>query len=283
MNQIAIDEYLERYEARMKYDRIFCQYEVYQDDNLLLRIVKYVCRLLAARTRNLESRKALSEIFSILDTIADIPCCYKDTLKVKLNYYQRDFQIILDYCKMFLSFRMADGSSGEYGLDYVLINSAALFENFMGQFLDTHLNGWDVKLKATSYMAKDVQGDLFRYENDFLLTNKISHEIVIGDTKYKMIDLMDRLNHYGVSHGDLYQMISYAVRRGAHFVLLLYPGLCSDEIGMRSFFIRDEFSNKEISFFAVKVPLDTVSAEVMARNVLEVLDLKIHRNVNTAE
>jgi len=257
--RIDFSQHIRHNDGRGRHDRIYCRYEVYQEDNLLLRIVKHVCRVLAVRTRVFESRRIISEIFSILDTISDKPCSYNDTLRVKLNYYQQDFKIILNYCKMFLSFRMADSSSGDYGMDYVLINTADLFESFVTQFLKKNLPQWEVKAKKTSYMANDSIGKLFQYENDFLLVNKENNRVIIGDSKYKEIDLKDRSSHFGISHSDLYQMISYAIHRASNAVILVYPGTGSEGSHNASFTIKDSLSGKDICITAIKIRMDSDS------------------------
>jgi 5-methylcytosine-specific restriction enzyme subunit McrC len=248
-----------------RYDRIACKFELYQEDNLLLRIIKYVCRLLSKRTKNLDSRKYLAEIISLLDVVTDVPCSYKDSLVIKLNNFQQDFKQILDYCKMFLSFRMADGSSGEYGIDHVLIDTADLFERFVGGFLKNSLKEWEVQTKKGGHLIYDSQGNLFLYENDILLSHCQSGKVIIGDTKYKLIDFNSRSKHFNISHSDIYQMISYAVRRGASSILLIYPGIKNEKTNIDFSFIN-ELSKQPITIRVIKIIMDTCDEDALLRS-----------------
>ncbi|MBK6989184.1 MAG: hypothetical protein IPH33_13750 [Bacteroidetes bacterium] len=53
-------------------------------------------------------------------------------------------------------------------------------------------------------------------------------ELLIIDTKYKIRSNDDGLKA-GVSQSDLYQMVSYAIRRNCKNVLLLYPYMESSQ------------------------------------------------------
>ncbi|MCP5485091.1 MAG: hypothetical protein H7A22_06125 [Spirochaetales bacterium] len=256
--RISFKEHLRQNLSRGRYDRVFCRFELYQEDNLFLRIVKRVTRLVLARTKNSGTRRNLSEIIAFLDPVADVPCTYRDALRVKLNVFQRDLRPVLDYCKMFLSFRMAQGSAGDYGIDQVFIDTAELFERFLGGFLKKHLAGWDVRTKQRSYLASDSAGDLFGYENDILLVPPGGNNPIVVDAKYKSVDLSERSKHYGITHGDLYQLISYAVARNSTDVRLIYPGT-EDGVSDVTFDVNSSMIDESIAVRALKFPMTTTN------------------------
>jgi len=56
-----------------------------------------------------------------------------------------------------------------------------------------------------------------------LLENRLTGKQLIIDTKYKLRDRESTNAKQGISQSDLYQMISYALRRETDQVILLYP------------------------------------------------------------
>lgn len=256
--------------GRGRQDRIFCQHELFQEDNLLLRIIKYVCRKVLPKTRNIESRKLLNESIALLDGVSDKSCSFSDSLKVKLNTFQRSYKPVLDYCKMFLSYSSSQGAFGNYSIDHVLINTAELFERFVSGIFQAHLPGWKVESRKQGYMARDEHGGIFKYENDILLTSEAMKKTVICDMKYKIIDLNNRAEHYGISSGDLYQMISYATARSVKNVILIYPGI-GKESSLARFEVHRAGSQQTIDIAAIQIPMLNKDGEAMVSGFREFL------------
>ena len=224
---------------------------------MLYRIIKYVSRLLIDRTKVYENQQRLKQILLILDDVTFQACSFRDCLKVKLNYYQQEYASTLDYCKMFLSFSMPNEESGEYGIDYFLINMPDLFERFVAGYLERELGeNAIVEPKKSIYLAQDWHGDIFKIENDILVT--IHNKLYVVDVKYKVLNLGDRENKYGISQNDIYQMISYAIRRDTDQIVMIYPGHSSEGIaeGMR-FSVMNELSDLAIEIRAVLLQMDT--------------------------
>lgn len=69
----------------------------------------------------------------------------------------------------------------------------------------------------------------FPIKNDMLLSSHSGKKQLIVDTKYKIRPKDQRDKKGGVSQTDLYQMISYALRRNTNQVLLIYPNKYGQE------------------------------------------------------
>jgi 5-methylcytosine-specific restriction enzyme subunit McrC len=272
--------------ASGRHDRIACSFELYQEDNQLNRIIKYVCKLLMSRTSAFENRRLLSTCLARLEDASNSPCSYRDCFKVKLNAYQQDYRTILDYCKMFLSFRTATVSSGEYGIDHVLIPSAVLFESFVAGYLRNLLsNNCTVEVKKRGFIAQEGGQDIFQYENDFLLRYNDGKPPIVGDAKYKIVDLSDRANKYGISQSDIYQMISYAVCREAENILLVYPGTQATCVETRNLSVKDNRCSRSIRIAICLVPMDiadrTEDSEIIPPWIADLNDVHAETPVQT--
>jgi 5-methylcytosine-specific restriction enzyme subunit McrC len=152
-------------------------------------------------------------------------------------------------------------------MDYV-------FEDFIFGFMETQLNNIE-GLKNLKYQKSDLYLAQL-YENEQIVKDKVfnlQHDIyfeymkkkIIADTKYKIIydpdnDTKDPDYKHGVSQADLYQLVSYAIRRKATDLYLLYPETLSERHSNKieksvKFVIKDEFANKEIAVNIAKVPI----------------------------
>ena len=89
----------------------------------------------------------------------------------------------------------------------------------------------------------------------FLLTNKKTGEQIIVDTKYKpRWDLEKSDSKKGISPSDMYQMISYAYRRGTDKVLLIYPNTSEKLADDSVFLINKGTKDETIKIKAIDVP-----------------------------
>jgi len=253
---------------RARFDRFNCIYEVFQEDCLFSRILKYVATVVRSRARAHVNVTLLTELLMRLDDVQDQRCSYLDCLKVRLNRYQKDFAPILQYCEMILSFRMADASTGAYGVDYYLVDTNALFERFVAGYLKAECGkNWVVKPKRRGYLARDDAGNLFQYENDALLKSRRDSERIIVDMKYKSVDLANRVAKYGIAQEDLYQMLAYATRRGIPHVLLVYPGCGEGSTPHRRLVVDNALAGKQIRITACQIPMDSTDREAIRKDL----------------
>jgi 5-methylcytosine-specific restriction enzyme subunit McrC len=245
---------------RARHDRFNCVYEIYQEDCLFSRILKHVATLVRSRARSKQNITLLTEILMRLDEVQDQRCRYPDCLRVRLTRYQHDFIPILQYCMLFLSFRMANASAGDYQVDYYLINTNELFERFVAGYLKaTCSDNWIVKPKIRGFLAHDDAGKIFQYENDALLTSRRDHRRILVDMKYKIVDFDNRKEKYGISQNDLYQMIAYATKRGIPDVLLIYPGCGLQSTSFRHFKVENSLGGHPIRITACRIPMDNTN------------------------
>jgi 5-methylcytosine-specific restriction enzyme subunit McrC len=109
-----------------------------------------------------------------------------------------------------------------------------VFEDFFAGYIsDNFQNDWKVEYqKSEKYLATNEQGKkVFKLQHDIFLTSRVRPDLkIIVDTKYKIRDINFKNDlKRGIVQADLYQMVSYAVKRGCSDILLVYPNL-SDKI-----------------------------------------------------
>jgi 5-methylcytosine-specific restriction enzyme subunit McrC len=225
-------------------------------------------------SQRVENKNLLSDILFILDDVSDTRVTYLDCEKVHLNPLYEDLSVVLDYCKLFLSNSVTYSYKNQFQVFAFLLPMEYIFEDFILGFIERHFKKID---GIANLMGQ--KSDLFLaslYENDVLVKNQVfnlKHDIyfeykgkkIIADTKYKIIYSTNQANQnydfkHGVSQNDLYQLASYAIRRKADQLYLIYPETISDKnegaiTPTVKFMIHDEFAEKDISIYIGFVPI----------------------------
>ena len=191
----------------------------------------------------------------LLDDVSDENCQTSHCDLVKLNPLYQDLKIILEMCRMFLSsssINQADSSSNNFCL---LLPMEVVFEEFIFGIIEKY---FEHRNPESQKEASLTQEKVFKIKNDILLKDPD----LIVDTKYKIRDSKD--NKKGISQGDMYQMLAYAIRRNTGQVLLIYPkknGDMNDEID--TFTIADTFAlDKLITIKAADIDICCEEEEI---------------------
>jgi len=135
-----------------------------------------------------------------------------------------------------------------------------IFEDFVAGFIEQKFsNQWKVEYqKSNEYLSNKPKA--FNLQHDIFLTSKNAEKRkVIIDTKYKLrsSDFKNDIKK-GVTQSDLYQMVSYAFKRGCTDIYLLYPNLTDELHEPDTFEIISGFNkNDKITVTAMEIPFWT--------------------------
>ena len=215
--RLSFDNYTKQNLITGKWQNFYCSYEPFIYDNLFNRIIKYVTRRLSAVSDNYLNKEKLNEILFLLHDVSDIRCTAEDCEKVKLNPLYDDHKNILELCKLYLSNQVIDMDSEDSRNFCFLVPMEYIFEDFIFGFISDKWASLNIRSQSTDFLAQSQGSPVFQIRNDIYIKDKL-----IIDTKYKIRAVNDGLKA-GVSQNDLYQMVSYAIKRNCNNVLLLYP------------------------------------------------------------
>lgn len=212
-----------------------CTYSKFEFDNRLNRIIKYTCRQLYNIT-NPKNQRSIRMILSRLDEVSDVQCSPHDCDGIRLGNAHKNYEIIISMSKMFLLNKMAGYSVDTNETFCFLFPTNLLFQGFIGGFMKEVMSDYGGKVKLEESKARLVEKIMFNdkvSEPKFTMRHDILAEykgkIIILDTKYKEISRFEKNSNYAdsinkeVSQNDLYQMVTYAWKRGVKDVFLLYP------------------------------------------------------------
>jgi 5-methylcytosine-specific restriction enzyme subunit McrC len=273
---INFNRYITNSISKGNFQNIECDYEPFLFDNKVNRIIKYCARLLMRQAKFSETQRILQEIIFILDEVEDIHCSSADIVNIKLNSFFDEYNLILESCKLILDQQIYSNNSSDLSQWCLLFPMEYIFEDFISGFISQHFsNKWTVKSqKSEMYLSDDPKA--FKMRHDIFLTN--GERKIIVDTKYKLRTFEKDDKKKGIAQSDMYQMVSYAFRRGCNDVLLLYPNI-DEQISKPDLFeIGSGFVGKDkITVTAMNIPfwmegaLDCEKLTTKLRNRLEEL------------
>ena len=192
-----------------------CTYDSFEINNKFNQIIKYTAKSLYNATNNRINQNHLYKIISALDEADDVVCSYETCQSVYINRFMEDFNIVLDFCKLFLKNSIIFDNSGENNNFTFLIKTDRLFEDFISNFAKENIKEeYTIEAQKESYLDENNK---FKIKPDLIIAkeNKI---IKIIDIKYKQVS-----KYSDISNADIYQCITYAQSLGCNDIILLYP------------------------------------------------------------
>lgn len=264
--KIIFQEHLKHNLYKGRNDKIFCRYTVFQENNIFNQIIKFVTRSLIKNTKNNDNKNLLRQILHLLVDVDDRVCIYSDTEKVVFNRTQNEFESILNYCRLFLSGNLIKFTNKDFDIFCFLLDMNVLFEKFVAGFIKKHFPTCAVEIqKSDKYVAENESGEkVFRMQHDIYLTS--GNRNLIIDTKYKDTDFEDKKGN--ISQTDIYQMATYAIRRGCNELILIYPKFHGDDSRVEAnYTITDEFSKEKIKLKCFKLDLTDLKGDKRQKDV----------------
>lgn len=213
-----------------------CSYAEFEFDNIVNRIIKYTCRGLANSTTSAENKKIIRQVLIRMNEVSDVRCVPADCDGIRLSKLNRQYTVLLSMSKMFLLNQTSTYQIDNHESFCFLFPTELLFEGFIGGFIKEVLKEQaKVKFQASDMVLIDnlmydgqSLGKAFTMRHDILIEHK-QKGLFILDTKYKEISRFDGNENLHqtvvseVNQSDLYQMFTYANKRGISDVYLLYP------------------------------------------------------------
>ena len=277
---INFNRYINNSLAHGKFQSIECDYEPFLFDNNVNRIIKYCARLLMNQTKFHENLRTLQEVIFVLDDVSDLPCSIHDIENVSLNSFFEDYLILIDNCKLILNQQLYSSNNYDLSQWCLLFPMEYIFEDFLAGFLeDKFSKQWKVEYqKSDQYLSNTPK--VFNMQHDIFLTDKSSGRKIIVDTKYKVRDKGFKFDpKKGIAQNDLYQMVSYAFKRGCTDILLVYPNISGDINPLDHFDIISGFSgNEKINVTALEISFWTdLDIKTIDKKLFDWLELNLNQ------
>lgn len=269
-------EYIKKNIVTGNWHKFNCTYDSFITDNLFNQTIKYVSQLLLSVTKQQENRKYLQHILFILDEVSETHISANDCKNIEFNIMMKDFEVIRDYCVLFLENSTIYTNKKKMRLFAFLLPMEYIFENFIYEFIKKELPS--INVSSQSQKIKLDTANAYTLKPDLLFT--IDDKIIIGDTKYKLIHQKELDKNRPVKQTDLYQMVSYAIRYKTNKIILYYPNTISKkELINFEVMINDMFADKNIEINIVQLPILTHDKTIDFKQLTETLKNEIEQSL----
>ena len=218
-----------RYTRNLAYGKnhlIECDYEPFIFDNNLNRVIKYCARLLLSKSNLVDTHRILNEIIFMLDEVEDVVCSVNQLSQVRIPLLFSDYESVIQICRMIMENQVYSIKVDEMTNWSLLFPMEYIFEDFISGFIKEHFSKDFIIETQKSDLYLHNNPKTFNIQHDILITNRLTREAIIIDTKYKpRWDLKEVDKKRGVAQSDIYQMVSYSYRRGINKVIMIYPNV----------------------------------------------------------
>ena len=203
-------------------ERFYVSYEEFHPNGPENRLVKATLEKLQNLTCSAENSKEIRQLLTAFELVDSSTNYEKDFSKVVINRNNKDYEMLMQWSKVFLmnkSFTTFTGSTNSRSL---LFPMESVYESYVAQQMKKVFcpDGWEVSSQDKGRYLFMVPRKQFALRPDIVI--KKDNRTIILDTKWKRLYNNER-NNYGISQADMYQMYAYSKKYDASDVWLLYP------------------------------------------------------------
>jgi 5-methylcytosine-specific restriction enzyme subunit McrC len=204
-------------------ERLYCEFDEFQDDNPLNRLFKTTFRYLSRLSKDRTNQRRLSELIFAFDEVTDISVSEIEWNGIIIDRQSKRYNLLYNLSKLFLKRESTDVISGSQEGYSLLFDMNELFEEYIGLKCKALFKSEVVTLQSPKkYLLSDVQTlkGMFMTIPDISIDDRLGSRTII-DTKWKILD--SEKDKDGVLQQDIYQMYAYAHNYMSRDVYLLYP------------------------------------------------------------
>ena len=252
-------------------ERIFVEYDVFGVDCPENRLVKSTALYLQRHTTDLQNRKDLRMVLSVMEQVPVSQNVEQDFQHCSRSRFMADYQRLLELCRVFLKGKSFTTFFGGQAALALLFPMERIFESYVAVVLRRHLDAQQYRLhvQAKDRYLFELPWKQFALRPDLVIEDLNSGEQTLLDTKWKL--LSPQWHNYGISQADMYQMYAYQKEYQAKQAVLLYPD-CDAMAGQQVPFCYSSASGSLVKVQTLHLD-DPIS---MAETVKQLLDAAFH-------
>lgn len=186
------------------------------------RLVKATLEKLQKLTASAENSKEIRQLLTAFEMVESSKNYEKDFSKVVINRNTKDYEMLMQWSKVFLmnkSFTTFTGSTTSRSL---LFPMESVYESYVAQQMKKVFcpDGWEVSSQDKGHYLFVEPKRQFALRPDIVV--KKGSRTIILDTKWKSL-INNEGKNYGISQADMYQMYAYSKKYNTPEIWLLYP------------------------------------------------------------
>ena len=203
-------------------ERFYVAYDEFNPNRVENKLIKATLLKLQKLTTSAENSKEIRQLLVFFEIIDASMNYTADFSKVRINRSNRDYEMIMQWSKVFLLNKSFTTFSGNNNSRALLFSMEKVYESYVAKHLKKILgeDGWNVSSQDRGYYLFTEPRLQFALIPDIVC--KRGERTIIMDTKWKKLVNNERIN-YGISQSDMYQMYAYSKKYKASEIWLLYP------------------------------------------------------------
>ena len=203
-------------------ERFYVGYEEFLSNSPENRLVKSTLEKLQKITSSAENSKEIRQLLTAFELVESSTNYQKDFSKVVIDRNTKDYEMLMQWSKVFLMNKSFTTFSGSTTSRALLFPMESVYESYVSQQMKKVFrpDGWDISTQDKGHYLFMNPRKQFALRPDIVLT-KDDHTIIL-DTKWKNLINNEKKN-YGISQSDMYQMYAYSKKYKTSEIWLLYP------------------------------------------------------------
>lgn len=203
-------------------ERFYVAFDEYHPNRPENRLIKATLLKLQKLTSSAENSKEIRQLLTAFEMVNPSVHYIKDFSQVKIDRNTKDYEMLMQWSKVFLLNKSFTTFSGKNTSRSLLFPMESVYESYVAQQIKKVFctTGWEVSSQDKGFYLFTEPRNQFALYPDIVCQR--NGRTVIMDTKWKNLISNERAN-YGVSQSDMYQMYAYSKKYNASEIWLLYP------------------------------------------------------------
>lgn len=203
-------------------ERFYVSYDEFHPNRPENRLIKATLQKLQKLSSSSENAKEISQLLMAFELVETSANYQKDFSKVKLDRNMKDYEMLMQWSRVFLLNKSFTTFSGSTVSRALLFPMESVYESYVAQKMKKIMGpaGWTVSSQDKGQYLFNEPRKQFALRPDLVLEK--NGRKVIMDTKWKNLIDNER-NNYGISQADMYQMFAYSKKYRTPDIWLLYP------------------------------------------------------------
>lgn len=202
------------------------EHDVYELNRPENRLIRTALEMVCKKTTDANNWKLAQELRLMTSEIPRSQKIQQDFRQWKSGRLLALYEEIKPWTELILGEYMPVSTHGNWRGMSLLFPMEKLFENYVAYHLRRNLIHWNVKTQISSqHICLYEEKPIFRLRPDIHIQHKVTNQIIVLDTKWKLINQNDRAGRFGLKDSDIQQMFAYSHYYLQHSsqVILIYP------------------------------------------------------------
>lgn len=203
-------------------ERFFVSYDEFHLNRAENRLIKATLVMLQKLTASAKNSKEIRQLLTAFEMVDASVYYAKDFSQVVINRTTKDYEMLMQWSKVFLMDKSFTTFSGSTTSRALLFPMESVYESYVAQQMKKVMEpeGWNVSCQDRGHYLFTEPRHQFALRPDIVM-EKDERRVVL-DTKWKRLINNERIN-YGISQSDMYQMYAYSKKYNTSEIWLLYP------------------------------------------------------------